>query len=246
MTTPYFRNFNTTSEQNLVDDLVNEALMIHGIEVWYLPRRILNPDNVIVNDKLSEFYSAYPLTAFIKNVDGFAGQGDFLSRFGLEIRDQLTLTVSRKQFIQNIVQKDPLYQRPKEGDVIFFPLNNKLWEIRFVEHEAVFYQMGKLQTWDLQMELYQFNNEIFNTHVPVVDALFAQFADNSLNATMASHFQLLAADGTPLLTNDGDFLIYGSEDSTGLPDAENDDFQTEANKIIDFSEADPYAEGFNY
>ena len=145
-----------------------ESIRMYGHDIYYLPRTRINDDLIRGEETYSRFDSHYFVEMYIKNVEGFAGQGDFLSKFNLEIRDQVTFTVARRTFSEE-VGSYTTFVRPREGDLIYFPLNNKLFEIKFVEHEAIFYQLGALQTFDMTCELFEYNNEILNTGIPLVD-----------------------------------------------------------------------------
>jgi len=155
----FFNNFQSSMEQNLIEDLVVESIKIYGIDLYYLPKRVVNRDTIFREEELATYNAAHPVEMYIKNVDGFEGEGDFISKFGLEIRDRVTFTVSRRSFAQEILINEAQMVRPLEGDLIWFPLTRKMYKIQFVEHEAIFYQLGSLQTWDLTCELFEFNNE---------------------------------------------------------------------------------------
>jgi hypothetical protein len=172
-TSSYFNHFNNTSEQNLHQDLIIEAIKNFGIDVYYLPRTLVNFDNLYGEDTISEFNDAYLIEMYVKSVDGFEGDGDFISRFGLEIRDQVTFSIARKRWDDLSV---PDYTRPKEGDLIFFPLNKKIYEIRFVEHESMFYQFGKLPIYDLTCELFQYDDQTIDTGVEDIDAIEEKYS----------------------------------------------------------------------
>jgi len=172
-TSSYFNHFNNTSEQNLHQDLIIEAIKNFGIDVYYLPRTLVNFDNLYGEDTISEFNDAYLIEMYVKSVDGFEGDGDFISRFGLEIRDQVTFSIARKRWDDLSV---PNYTRPKEGDLIFFPLNKKIYEIRFVEHESMFYQFGKLPIYDLTCELFQYDDQTIDTGVEDIDAIEEKYS----------------------------------------------------------------------
>ena len=167
----YFNNFDSSQEQTLIEDLIIESIKIFGLDVYYLPRTVVNTDTIFREDDISKYEDAVLLEMYVKNVDGFAGEGDFLSKFGLEIRDEITLTVAKR------IYEDEIYYRgfggntgrPEEGDLIYFPLNQKLFQIKFVEHEAIFYQMGSLQTYDLVCELFEYSDESIDTDVTVID-----------------------------------------------------------------------------
>jgi hypothetical protein len=171
-------------EQNLIEDLIIESIRIYGFDIWYIPRTIVAKDELLNEDDLSTFNSAYMIETYIKNVDGFGGDGDFLSKFGLQINDTMTLTIAMRKFMEDVALFDGEV-RPNEGDLIYFPLNRKIFEVKFVEHEAIFYQMGKLQTYDLRCELFEYSQERFNTGIEEIDTLLAPYVLTS-NAAIAN------------------------------------------------------------
>ena len=179
-TSVYFNHIESTPEQNLHQDLIIEAIKNYGIDVYYLPRKYVNEDLLYGEDTISEFNQAHLIEMYVKSVDGFEGEGDFVSRFGLEIRDQVVFSVARRRFDNlDITEQD----RPLEGDVIFFPLNKKLYEIRFVEHESMFYQFGKLPIFDLTCELFQYDDQRIDTGVEDIDEIEDKLA-YSINLSM--------------------------------------------------------------
>ena len=211
----YFNNFGSSQEQNLIEDLVIESIRIYGHEVWYCPRTIDNEEKIFKEDELASFNNAYSIEMYIKNVEGFEGEGDFLSKFGLQIRDRITFTVARRTFTDEVTGSI----RPKEGDMIFFPLTSKGYVVRFVEHEAIFYQMGSLQTYDIVCELFEFNQETFNTGVDIIDDTY-----NDLSFAMANNTQVVTQ-----------FNI-----STIDKQAQNEEFETRGDNILDFTEINPF------
>jgi hypothetical protein len=217
--------------------LVVESIRIYGHDVYYLPRTRINDDAVLGEESYSEFNSHHFVEMYIKNVEGFAGQGDFLSKFNLEIRDQVTFTIARRTFSEEIGSYTS-FTRPREGDLIYFPLNNKIFEIKFVEHEAIFYQLGSLQTFDLTCELFEYNNERLNTGIDLVDS-----KQKSLTLNLAD-FAILTEDGYQITDEDKYNLVLESYD-IGTQDAisDNEDFETDGTDILDFSEIDPFSEG---
>lgn len=217
----YFNNFQNSQEQNLIEDLVIESIKIYGHEVWYCPRTIDNEEKIFKEDELASFNNAYSIEMYIKNVEGFEGEGDFLSKFGLQIRDRITFTVARRTFTDEVTGSI----RPKEGDMIFFPLTSKGYVVRFVEHEAIFYQMGSLQTYDIVCELFEFNQETFNTGVDIIDDTY-----NDLSFAMANNTQVVTQ-----------FNI-----STIDKQAQNEEFETRGDNILDFTEINPFSEANTY
>lgn len=234
----FFNNYESSGEQRLIEDLIVESVRIYGQDMIYLPRITVQLDEVLVEDPLREYTTPIPIEMYIKNVEGFAGQGDFLSKFNLQIRDQVTLTVARKTFSEEISVNIPDILRPREGDLIYFPLNAKIFEIKFVEHEAIFYQLGSLQTYDLRCELFEYSNEIFNTGISFIDRMQTSYSlDQNVSA-------ILTEDGKILQTEDGRSIIREEWNITNNdPVAQNDIFQVESDEITDWSEEDPFAEG---
>lgn len=174
----YFNNFEFSQEQNLIEDLIIESIKIYGIECYYLPRTLVREDELFGEDALAKFDIAFPIEMYIKSIDGFQGDGDFLSKFGLEIRDSMVLTIAQRRFEDevHITETTPFNEeegigRPSEGDLVYFPLNGKIFEVKFVEHEAIFYQMGKLQTYDLTLELFEYSHESIDTGIAEIDAI---------------------------------------------------------------------------
>ena len=243
----YFNNFAFTQEQNLIENLIIESIRIYGIEVFYLPRTLVAEDNLFGEDVLSKFEEAYPVEMYIKSVDGFQGDGDFLSKFGLEIRDEMVLTVSRRRFGEEIeigattpVNEDEGVARPAEGDLLYFPLNGKIFEVKFVEHEAIFYQMGSLQTYDLTLELFEYSHEELNTGITDIDAIEDNFSG------VKENLELLDEEGNRLVFESGGGIVqeeYRIENTD--PQANNEFFQGNID-FIDFSEINPFSEGGRY
>lgn len=208
-------------EQNLIEDLVVESIKIYGIDLYYLPKRVINRDTIFREEELATYNTAHPIEMYIKNVDGFEGEGDFMSKFGLEIRDRITFTVSRRSFANEVLTQEANMLRPLEGDLIWFPLNRKMYKIMFVEHEAIFYQLGSLQTYDMTCELFEFNNETFDTGIPDIDQVYAEL-DVDIGTAAATSVSLTD------------------------PQAQNEEFEIDGLAILDFSEMDPFSEGNNY
>lgn len=163
-TNPYFNVINAKNEQNLVEDLVIETIKIHGMDVHYLPRTIVNKHFAFGEDPISRFTSQKPIEMYLENVNGFEGDQDLISKFGFEVRDNATFVVSKKRF-----QKETEMVRPLEGDLIYFPLTKGLFEIKYVEHEAPFYQLGKNYVFKLKTELFQYSEETIETGEDSID-----------------------------------------------------------------------------
>lgn len=218
-TNPFFTNYNYYNEQNLIDDLVVESIAIYGIDTFYVTRKLQNVDNILNEDRLSIFDAAYDIEMYVKTMDGFSGDGDFLSKFGLQIRDQATFTVAIRTFERFVTRNKPYLTRPKEGDLVYMPMNKKFFQITFVEHESVFYQTGSLQVFDLKCELLEYSNERFETGNTLVDIAFNEYK----TAGTANINDLQAIDST----------------------AKNIFYEKEGHSIIDFSEIDAFSENIS-
>lgn len=158
------------SEQNLYEDLVIESLQFYGQDVYYLPRELVNVDKTFLDDVPSHFSDAYKIETYVENVDGFGGEGDLFSKFGVELRDQATFVVARRRWKKLIGDKLDAYNfRPREGDVIFVPFSQSLFEIFKVETETPFYQLNNLPTFRLTCELFEYNDEDFDTDIEGID-----------------------------------------------------------------------------
>ena len=220
-TNAYFRNHDNVYEQNLIDDLVIESIKIYGIDVKFITRLHENIDRIQNEDDLPTFDKYYDFEVYIKNVDGFEGEGDFLSKFGLQIRDSITFTVAIRTFEQYVTREQDTRKRPLEGEMIWMPLNQKMYKIQHVEHESVFYQTGALQVYDMRCELAEYSGETFDTGYYEIDNYFADI-DTSANTVTS----LTSLEGVDPLAN-------------------NLAFEDQADDILDFSEMDPFSENIS-
>ena len=167
---PYFSH-GISSEQYLLEDLIIESLRIYGNEFFYIPRKLVSKDNILGEDRLSEFKQSFPIEMYFANVDSFDGQGAFLQKFGLMMEQSATVTVARRRWEQLIGKYGVtiIPARPCEGDLIYFPLSKGLFEIKFVQYQDPFYQLGKLYVYNLQIELFQYSSEKLDTGIPEID-----------------------------------------------------------------------------
>ena len=173
MPTNVFFNHAVNSEQHLYEDLVVESLRFYGHDVMYLPRQVIEEDSILNEDVQSKFGDAYSVEMYIENTDGFEGEGDLMSKFGLQIRDQATFVISLRSWERFISLDSNLATsfRPNEGDLIYFPLSGSMFEIKFVEHEDPFYQVGKLFVFKLRCELFEYGQEDFDTGIGDIDLI---------------------------------------------------------------------------
>lgn len=240
-TNVFFNNFASSGEQNLIEDLIIESVRIYGMDMWYIPRDINNYDLVYNEDAASSYDAAVLIEMFIRNVNAFQGDGDFLSKFGLQIRDSMTFTIARRTFNLEVAASYNL-PRPREGDLIYFPLNKKVFVIKFVEHEAIFYQLGSLQTFDLQCDLWEYSNEKFNTGIAEIDALEQKFSFAMDNSSIedTGGFTILDTDGFSIIQAEFDFTDQVNADGSHM--SSNQDLQNQNDGIINFNETNPFGE----
>ena len=217
-TNVYFNNYDNFNEQNLVDDLVIESIQIFGLDVTYISGLFNNVDGIFNEDDTPLYDEMYSFEVYVKNVDGFEGEGDFLSKFGLQIRDQVTFTVAIRTFERFVTRKTQTKVRPRENDIIWLPLNQKMYKITYVEHESVFYQSGSLQVYDIKCELMEYSNERFDTGRYDIDHYF-----DDVNSTT-------------------DFVTTLEDVANNDPIAQNFEFEKLADDILDFSDIDPFSD----
>lgn len=171
MATNIYFSQGVRSEQDLYEDIVIESLKMYGQDIYYLPRDIVNEDRILGEDVPSRFNSSYKIEMYIENVEGFDGEGDLFTKFGVQIRDAATFIVSRRRWQQTVSRFDNEIQsvRPREGDLLYIPFSKKLFEIMHVEHEQPFYQLQNLPTYKLRVELFEYNDEDFDTGITEID-----------------------------------------------------------------------------
>jgi hypothetical protein len=240
----YFQSGNTsgtTNEQRLLEDLIIESIQIHGHDVYYLPRRSIDQDNILGEDVLSRFENAYPIEMYLTNIEGWEGDGELFSKFGLQVTHQATFVVSKRRW-EDVIGNNPdellqLPLRPAEGDIIYFPKTNSMFEIKFVQHLNPFYQLGKFYIYSMNCELYQYSSEILNTGVEEIDKMQGISSQNLFD------YQLLLESGDLLLTTTGYSVVlekYNTREQ--VPFSDNQDFETQGKTILDFTAINPFGE----
>lgn len=170
------------SEQNLYEDVIIESLRIYGHDVYYIPRTIVNEDSIFNEEALSKFGKAYMIEMYVESVDGYEGDGNLLSKFGLEVRNQISFVLSRRRWndlIGKFGNEPNELIRPKEGDLIYLPLVKGLFEIRYVDGDTPFYQLQNMPTYKLTCELFEYSNEAIDTGVAEVDSFETNFANRT-------------------------------------------------------------------
>ena len=173
---PFFLQ-GSPSEQRLVQDLINEQLTIYGVEVTYIPRKFVRKQTIIEEIQSSRFDDNFLIEAYVNTYEGYSGAGDILTKFGMSLRDELTITISKERFEDFIAaflaampdDEIELASRPREGDLVYFPLGQRLFEVKFVEHEQPFYQLGKSYVYELKCELFEYEDEVLDTSIDEID-----------------------------------------------------------------------------
>ena len=173
---PFFLQ-GSQNEQNLVQDLINEQLKIYGVEVTYIPRKYVRKQTVLKEVQSSVFDDNFLLEAYVDTYEGYSGQGDIMTKFGVSLKDELTVTISKERFEDFIspfldaMDNDEVEvsTRPREGDLVYFPLGQRLFEVKFVEHENPFYQLGKNYVYQLKCELFEYEDEVLDTDIEAID-----------------------------------------------------------------------------
>ena len=177
----------SAQEQKFIENLIVETIEIYGQDIYYVPRTIVNRDTVLGEDADSQFDSAKAIRAYVNNVEGWEGQGELLSKFGVRIEDKTTFIFSREKFKEKVDDSTVLNVegRPNEGDLIWFPVTKHLFEIKFVEAEKPFYQLGKGYVWECQCELFEYSDEDLDTGIAEIDAIETAFA-NAITVNFAT------------------------------------------------------------
>ena len=279
----------TREEQMLQQSLVDEFINMFGITTTYIPRKLIRQDTTLNEEVISEFNDGFTMEAYLENFEGFQGAGDILTKFGIRSTDEITLVISRQLFEDlislpmQLVEDIQVPQRPSEGDLIYFPLSDNVFAVKFVEHESPFYKFGKLYTYKLKCELFEYSNEatsegIFATQEdegfvvkyyydestlsgsPEVGELVTGSITgltariNSWNPNM-KYIELRAPTGSTehgqfqvgetLTGSDSGFSInISSFDELDMKDAyaDNIEFETLGDDILDFTERNPFGE----
>ena len=255
MPTNVYFDTGTTSEQRLYEDLIIEQLKIYGQDVFYLPRKIVNKDNIFGEDPASQFDDSYIIEMYVDNTDGYMGEQEIIKKFGLELRDDIVFTLSKTRW-ETLVKNnsDLTAERPQEGDLVYFPTTNAFFEIQFVEHEQPFYQQSALPVYKLSCTRFEYSSERLDTGIAAIDSVETSLSTD----TMQFQFSLENETGSIVLESSIgaiDYLI--NEDFTMADQATNDQgqiFETQAgtttssttDDILDFSERNPFGEVDEY
>lgn len=233
---PILNSYRHRNEQVLLASLNQEAIRNSGIDILYLPKKTPDLDKIYLEDDRTYYDKAITIDVYIRSAEGFEGDGHFMSNLGLQIRDQVMLTISTKTYAEDVAPatgKD----RPMEGDLIFFPLSERLFEVRFVNKYTNFFPSGALQVWDVRCEVFEYSNQRFSTGITEIDDI-SHLSQNILD------YSLTTETGQQLTDQNGNFLVPDSFDVRDQdPLDDSVDIQEEADDIVDHTEIDPYADG---
>ena len=244
MPTNVYFNTGSTAEQRLYENLIIEQLSVFGQDVYYLPRKLVNKDTLFGEDASSSFNDAYIIEMYLDNIEGYEGQKEMMTRFGIDMQDEATFVVSKRRFEQLISMDANLIvsTRPNEGDLIYFPDGKKLFEISFVDHDDPFYQLQNLPVFKMRCRTFEYSHEDMATGLDAVDAIETS---ESLDALA---YQIILESGTDsgtnyLITEDGDWIVSEAYSVSTLDTSSDTDFfETQGDSILDFSEMNPFGE----
>ena len=274
MPTNVYFDTGTRPEQNLYEDLMIEQLKIYGQDVFYIPRTLVKEDNLFGEDTLSKFGDAYLIEMYFENIEGYEGEKEIMSKFGLQMQEDVTFVVARRRFEQLVSHDSNLIvkTRPNEGDLVYFPKVNKMFEITFVDHDDPFYQVHNVPAFKLKCKTFEYSSEDLDTGITEIDAIET---DNSLDqlvyqitmeqsSTTTYNEGLELEDGTgnieqegntdnligenetggdQIVLETGDYIIQeGYVVDTIDENAMNDFFETQDDNIIDFTESNPFGD----
>ena len=271
MATSVYFDKGTNTEQTLYEDLLIEQLKVFGHDVYYLPRTLVKEDTLFGEDVLSKFDDAYGIEMFMEEVEGYGGDKELVSKFGLEIRDEVTFVVARRRWITLIGADSNLIvsTRPNEGDLIYFPRIQKLFEINFVDHDDPFYQVDNLPVFKMYCSTFEYSSEQLDTGIAAVDTIedtssldvlfyqisLEQAADYNENMALEDGDLLLEETdsdnilsetdtaGASLITEYGDYIISESYVIDTIDEqATNIFIETQADSVLNFTEGNPFGE----
>ena len=246
MPTNVYFDTGTKPEQSLYEDLIIEQLRIYGQDVYYIPRKLAGTDAIFQEDISSSFEDAYLVEMYMDTIDGYEGEKELMSKFGLDIMNDTTFTVARRRWEQfvsidnNIIESS----RPNEGDLIFWPKGNRLFEITFVDHDDPFFQVHNLPTYKLKCKTFEYSSEVIDTGITEIDKVEDDFSLDQYQ------YQFTLEDGTGsiLMENtvegaDATYIIQESYDVATIDkNSQNDDFELADDNILDFTESNPFGD----
>lgn len=238
MATSFYFQKNAFSEQRLLEDLTIESIKINGIDAYYMPRTLFNKDQIFKEDVLSTFKRGYFIEMYPKNIQGFGGEKDILTKFGVEIREQITFVMSRRRYEDEVGDYEDRVNRPLEGDLIYFPINDGLYEIKFVDHDLPFYELSNRYVYELKCEKFEYSSERLDTGIEAIDSIEDRFTLDDVGV-----YELLLENGDILQTEATEDIILERIDIEDQdPGAQNTQFQSAGDGIINFTDRNPFSE----
>ena len=238
MATSFYFQKNAFSEQRLLEDLTIESIKINGIDAYYMPRTLFNKDQIFKEDVLSTFKRGYFIEMYPKNIQGFGGEKDILTKFGVEIREQITFVMSKRRYEDEVGDYEDRVNRPLEGDLIYFPINDGLYEIKFVDHDLPFYELSNRYVYELKCEKFEYSSERLDTGIEAIDSIEDRFTLDDVGV-----YELLDENGNILQTEAAEDIILERIDIEDQdPGAQNTQFQSSSDGIIDFTDRNPFSE----
>lgn len=243
-TNTYFSQ-GTKREQFLVEDLIIESLKIYGKDVFYIPRTLVSKDNILGEDTLSRYLNSFPIEMYIEDVDGFGGQGVFLQKFGIQVEKSATFVVSRSRWEQLVGDWGTgiLPNRPSEGDLIWFPLTQSMFELKFVENQDPFYQLGNLYVYKLRVEIFRYSHERIDNCIQEINEVEHIYSLNQLNHKIVNEDGVTAVIQESSSSNVFDYFIDEEYDSDSIdPFSNNKEIDDEKLDVLDFTESNPFGE----
>lgn len=237
---PYFQTgglIGSQTEASLLDDLVVEGVQIHGLSVLYLPRTAVAFDKIYGEDVRPAFTQVVEIEMYLKSFTAFEGDGDFFSNMGVEIRDAATFSVAVSRFEEELGPSTPHgLVRPREGDLIWYPLNQKLFEIRYADKFAMHYPLGSLFVYDLKVELFEYSDQTIQTGIPEIDAV-AALSQDVLQRSVTDEVD------DPIRTEAGDYVVTDDYDQSAIdPLDDASGIQVESDEIVNFDDLDVLSE----
>jgi hypothetical protein len=229
VTKPSFHPYTYTQEQDLIHSLNTEVIQEKGVDCYYLPRVRNNYNQLIGEDDMSSFENAYLLEFYVDSYAGFSGDRSFMAKFGVEVREQIFFSVATKRFEEEVELPETTILRPREGDLIFFPLYKACFEIKFVDNKMSFYPSGVLPLYRMTCELFEFSNEKFSTGIEDIDSLMTHSLD------IYEHGGTVNANGDVTMPNN--FIL---NDIAPLDDSI--ELKTKISEIGDWSEDNPFGD----
>jgi len=214
MLNPYFLQ-GSSSEQSLVQSLINEQLRMYGVEIYYIPRKYLTEKTVIREVIESKFDDAYPIEAYVDSYEGYGDNPTLLSKFGIQATNEINLIISKERYdmyISPLIKNETnikLSTRPKEGDLIYFPLGDRLFEIKYVEHEKPFYQLQKNYVYELRCELFRYEDEVIDTGVGEIDDLLGTIEGTDGGTILLGSTQRLTLVGVGITATASTEIVNG-------------------------------------